>query len=147
MGAGAYANKSVENVMIGRYAMQSAGNGDKTVQCNVAIGNSAGNKTYGNNNTFVGYNAGYRNTSGRSNVMVGGSTLGCSTGTGNNNTFVGAEIYTPSNLHDSIALGKGAIPTNNNQMMLGSSDITEVVICGNKKINFNADGTVTWESI
>ena len=133
--------------MIGRYAMQNAGNGDKTIQWNVAIGNSAGNKTYGNNNTFVGYNAGYRNTSGRSNVMVGGSTLGCSTGTGNNNTFIGAEIYTSENLHDSIGLGKGAIPTKSNQMMLGNMDITEVVVCGNKKIIFNSDGTVTWESI
>lgn len=28
-----------------------------------------------------------------------------------------------------------------------SGNIAEVVMCGNKKINFNNDGTVTWEEV
>lgn len=44
-----------------------------------------------------------------------------------------------------IALGAGANVTKSYQMMFGSANIAEVVMCGNKNINFNDDGTVTWK--
>lgn len=110
---------------------------------NVAVGANSGGKTTGSNNTFVGHNSGYKNTSGIGNTVVGNSR-----GTdGSYNTLIGQGLDSDLGFSNSIGLGKGAIPTKSAQMMLGSTDITEVVLCGNKKIIFNNDGTVTWEAL
>ena len=66
----------------------------------------------------------------------------------NNNTAVGHNaMSTRKQYENCIAIGKDADCTKNNQMVLGSSAITEVILMGNKKLIFNSDGTVTWEEI
>ena len=106
-------------------------------------------------NTSVGYKAGYY-TKGNNNVAVGRLAGQQPFITGNACVFIGAyadgrdESASSSNIvtiSDSIALGYEAKATKSQQMVLGSTRITEVVFCGNKKINFNQDGTVTWETI
>jgi len=147
-GALYWGKKPLDNVAIGTDAMKSIQNAtdpDNTLRMNVCIGTQAGYKLERNSNVMIGYTAGYKATKSRNNVIIGASAQGCM-GDGNN-TFIGANITTATNVHDSIGLGKDAKPTKNNQMMLGSSAVTEVVFCGDKKINFNADGTVTWESL
>ena len=106
---------------------------------NTAIGYRAGYYSKGSSNVFVGYGAGaVMNTTGDRNCFVGGDA-------GIDNT--GATSENPKTVNNSIALGRRARVTKDFQMMLGSSDVTEVVFCGNKKINFNNDGTVTWETL
>lgn len=146
LGALSYAAEAKENVTIGKYAMQNAEVRDATIEKNVAIGKGAGYRTTGEGNTMVGYEAGYRNKTGKYNVIVGGASLGSTDG-GDKNTLIGSQIHTTTSIHDSVGLGCKAIPTKSNQMMLGSTDVTEVVMCGNKKIIFNQDGTVTWEVV
>ena len=147
MGAGSYGTALQDNVVIGHYAMQSAGNGDKNILRNVVIGANAGIHNYKGDNVFIGYQAGYRNQSGEYNVIIGSSSLWGDHG--NYNTLVGSRISNnvTTGIEKSIGLGDVAVPTKSNQMMLGSADISEVVMCGNKKINFNNDGTVTWETV
>lgn len=147
IGSGAgYNGKSHEyNIAIGDHALWGYGNESKDTKQNIAIGYNAGFKNGGNYNTYIGSQAGYRNQIGEDNVMIGYNCFGSNGGDAN--TFVGASIASLTPLANAIGLGKAAIPTKNNQMMLGSSAITEVVLCGNKKINFNSDGTVTWETL
>lgn len=140
-----YGGNNKNNVAIGSGALNSASSNTANVQENIAIGKNAGAYTTGNQNVAIGHQAGYRNRTGTGNTIVGASALG--TNGGNNNTFIGSLIFSNSSLADSIGLGRSATPTKSNQMMLGSSAITEVVMCGNKKINFNQDGTVTWEPL
>lgn len=140
------------NVAIGSGAMRSPQTTNAT-GC-VAIGYEAGyySKT---GNTNVGFRAGYYNRG------IRNTTLGYQAGSqnyvsGDDNVFIGFDsginnaggtASNPKSASKSIALGQNAKVTKSNQMVLGSSDITEVVICGNKKINFNQDGTVTWEQV
>lgn len=134
-------NMANHNVAIGSSALTSSTGA--TVSQNVAIGENSGGKTTGNYNTFVGHNSGYKNVNGEGNTVVGNSR-----GTnGSYNTLVGQGIDSDVGFSNSIGLGKGAIPTKSAQMMLGSADITEVVICSTKKIIFNSDGSVTWEEL
>lgn len=142
-----YGQNVHDNVAMGSKALNATsqtGASTSSPVGNVAIGSTAGTYTKGNTNVFVGYRAGYRNKSGNNNTIVG-SSLG--TDGGDNNTFVGQGIASLSSLADSIGIGKGATPTKSNQMMLGSSTITEVVMCGDKKIVFHQDGTLTWETL
>lgn len=142
-----YGTNVNDNVAIGSKALNAQYQSDASTSSpseNVAIGTNAGINTKSNTNTFVGYRAGYRNKTGNNNTIVG-SSLGADGG--NNNTFIGAGIASNNSLADSIGLGKSATPTKSNQMMLGGSAITEVVMCGDKKIIFNNDGTVTWEAL
>ena len=136
---------SNSNVAIGSNALGSQNSNTNAVQANIVIGKNAGAYTKSNQNTFIGDQAGYRNRTGVRNIIIGASALGCDGG--DDNTLIGAAIATTTSLSKSIGLGRSAIPTKSQQMMLGSTDITEVVFCGNKKIVFNNDGTVTWEAL
>jgi len=64
------------------------GNAIKISSNNVMIGGLAGNVNAGNNNTFLGSNAGLCNTNGCQNTFVG-SVAGCKNCSGENNTFTG----------------------------------------------------------
>ena len=102
-------------------------------------GSRAGYHLKGVNNTCVGVSAGAQlNATGEYNVFIG---VQC----GIDNT--GATSSNPKVVNNSIAIGRQARATKSYQMVLGSSEITEVVFCGNKKIKFNQDGTVTWEPL
>ena len=131
------------DVMIGCFAGHGA-SGNSPTSCTF-IGAYAGTANRGNYNTFIGANAGYSNTTGKRNTLIGANINGQSTG--DDNTCVGRMSGYPSGGSHCIALGVGAVATASGQMMLGSSNVTEVVFCGDKKINFNNDGTVTWETL
>ena len=131
------------NVAIGLFAGQGS-SGYSPTMCTF-IGAFAGAQNRANYNTFIGSNSGYNVVSGNQNTFVGDNIKGQATG--NRNTCIGRSSGYPSGANDCIAIGKGATCTKSGQMMLGSTDITEVVVCGNKKINFNQDGSVTWETL
>ena len=139
-----YDGKKVENnIAIGDYAL--SGNSSSTQQYNIAIGQNSAIHGVGNGNTMVGHQAGYRFSSNNYNVMLGFNTLGRSSG--DYNVCIGCLASFASGVNNSIAIGKSVEADKSNQMKLGNSEITEVVFCGNKKINFNQDGTVTWEQV
>ena len=142
-GAMHHGNTMKHNIAIGSGAMGNVGNHDGTG--NIAIGKDAGYAAYGSTNVCIGYQAGNSITSGTSNVIIG--SLANSPSNQNQNVCIGASAEAQTGTSRSIAIGYNAKTTKSYQMMLGSASITEVVMCGNKKIIFNNDGTVTWESL
>ena len=65
---------------------------------------------------------------------------------GNFNVAIGNGSVISDACNNSTALGNGASANKSNQVVIGNSAVEEVVFCGNKKIIFNADGSVTWET-
>lgn len=131
------------NVAIGSGCIN--GSSDSESRYNIGIGFDAGYNIIGQSNTCIGYKAGESIGAGSANVAIGRSV---SIGSGTNrNTCVGDRSSVAAGVSDSIAIGTLSSATKSNQMVLGSSSITEVVMCGNKKIIFNEDGSVTWETI
>ena len=146
IGIGACANgRNMDcNIALGKYALSGIADGEAK-DC-IALGRMAGYQNKGDNNIYIGNTAGYSNKTGNNNVFVGADTTYSETG--DYNVFLGSGAYaTVAGAKDSIGIGHAARPSKSYQMVLGGTMITEVVFCGNKKINFNADGTVTWESI
>ena len=74
-----------------------------------AVGNEAGLNSTGENNTFIGGEAGKQNTTGTQNSSLG-VIAGSSTSTGSNNTALGFNAQHPSN-------------TSSNNVTLGDSNI------------------------
>ena len=151
VGYAALINGGEKCVVIGNMAANGA-NGN--VQNVVAIGHEAAWYA-GSHTVAIGYQAGYY-TKGTGNVSIGKSAGNTLYVTGERNVCIGREAAfdgtgstaaNPKVINNSIALGNEAKITKSNQMVLGSSGITEVVFCGNKKINFNSDGSVTWEPL
>ena len=137
IGTGALVNPQTNNVSNATAIGANAGNYGHTY--GTYIGNRAGYFMKGISNTCIGYGSGaQQNASGARNTFIGATC-------GIDNT--GATSQNPKNVDDSIVIGYGAKATKSKQAMFGSTDITEVVFCGNKKINFNNDGTVTWETL
>lgn len=144
VGALGYGKKLVSNVAIGSNAQ--TGSAESEAANNIAIGKMANYNCIANENVAIGYMAGYSNRTGKNNVFIGSNAYNVAPG--NYNVFVGSGAYNvAAGCTDSIGIGHAARPTKSNQMMLGGTMITEVVLCGNKKINFNEDGTVTWEAL
>jgi surface protein len=78
---------------------------------NTAVGDSSLQKTKGKNNTALGYKTGI------SNIV------------GNNNTFLGNNAdCDANNLNNSTAIGYKSRITKDNQIVLGNSDIQEVIL-------------------
>ena len=132
----------------------SANGSSGSAQGIVAIGHEAA--WYANSYTVaIGHQAGYY-LKGTGNVSIGKSAGNTLYVTGERNTCIGREASfdgtgstsaNPKTINNSIAIGNEAKITKSNQAVIGSTAITEVVFCGNKKINFNNDGTVTWETL
>jgi len=115
----------LDNVLIG----DSAGYYLNEGYSNVLVGQAAGkncNALNANNNTFVGYHAGYLNTTGWNNVFLGtasgpanttgwdnifiGKKAGKNLSTGYSNIFIGVEAGSGiSNGHDNIVIGNAGI--------------------------------------
>ena len=134
----------IGNIALGNFALH--GVTDSEAEDCIAIGRMAGYNNQSDNNIYIGHLAGYSNKTGKNNVFVGSDTT--YSATGDYNVFLGSGAYnTAAGSRDSIGIGHAARPSKSNQMVLGGTMITEVVFCGNKKISFNTDGTVTWESI
>lgn len=108
-----------------------------------AIGSNAGCANQGDDNTFIGCRAGAYNTTGSRNIIIGSYTEGQPAGMFN--VIIGRNANYPNNANNCIAIGKNAVATKSNQVVIGSAETTEVVL-GGKKLTFNDDGTVTWET-
>lgn len=129
-------------IAIGQNAL---GNNQSDVQNTVAIGCKAGYNG-GNSNVYIGDMSGYGNT-GVANVMVG-ELSGYVSGGHHHCTLLGRYTGFSGNgtYEYSTALGHGATITKSNQVVIGTASVEEVVIAG-KKIMFNNDNTVSWETI
>lgn len=130
------------NVALGEYALYS--NNSSTPKNNVAIGHSAGYKNAYAGNTFVGYRAGYYNENGNNNVFIGANS-GNLNKSGSNNIFIGPNTKSAAGSGNVIVIGNTVEATRSNQVVIGLESQT-LYLCG-KKINFNSDGTVTWEAV
>ena len=138
-----------KNVAIGSSAMV---NNDPNAKENVAIGFEAGYYA-SNGNTAIGNRAGYY-TKGNYNVSVGASAGADVYVTGDNNICIGknagfapdgassTDIKTVSN---TVVIGTDVKAKASNEARIGTNNQT-LFLCG-KKITFNDDGTVTWESV
>jgi hypothetical protein len=140
-----------DNVAVGNNAM---GNNPVDATRNTAVGRMA--VQYGKNrNTAVGYKAGYY-SNGDGNTSVGYNANESNYINGDYNTAVGygagvkSDTASSGNIEticNAIAIGYLAKATASGQMVLGGDTITDVIMCGNKRIVFNQDGTVTWETV
>lgn len=162
--------KSHDNTAVGYHASFRNTDG----YFNAAFGSeSQDDNTTGNNNTSIGFCSLQRNNVGSDNVAVGYFAIdgiydnrfdADNPKSYNRNVAVGsrsminAEVNSDDNVavgyntlstkkqyRKCIAIGNNVDCTKDNQMVLGSSDITEMVVMGNKRILFNPDGSVTWE--
>lgn len=120
----------------------------------VAVGVNAG-IPIAENCTHVGYRAG-ANVVGKNNTSIGYNSMcyGTAQGygvTGENLVCVGyksevANTPEAKSAVNSMALGANTTITKSNQVVIGNSQVEEVIL-GGKKIIFNADGTCTWEAV
>lgn len=117
-------NKGSENTAIGRYAM-NGNERDEEGKPGSAFDKNNGNLSC-NRNTAVGCEALFNIRSGGKNIAIG--------------------YQASMNLVDyfnTIVIGNEVSPTDNHQIIIGTSQHQEVRIAG-KKILFNEDGTVNW---
>ena len=103
-------------------------------QNNTAVGSAAGaSTTIGNGNLFFGSLAGFGMTSASNNVCIGENT-GRSITTGNSNLFFGRSAgFSGSQLATatgSIAIGNNTFTDASNQIVLGSTSITQTLLRG-----------------
>lgn len=137
-----------DNVAIGYRALSGGTNATQKVNC-VAIGASAGLS----NNTkcvAIGANAAFY-IKGQGNVAIGFDAMNYYNVDGQNNICIGhlARLYPPSRpatIDNAIAIGYNAKATKSNQVVIGNANNDEFVL-GNKKLVFNNDNTVTWETV
>lgn len=154
IGKGTMSGKSVENCVALGYGAMGLWNSEFIRDGCTAIGAISAPGVI-NGNTHVGYRAG-ANTKGAYNTSIGYNSLGIGTRSsidivGQNLTCVGhdasvANDDTAKAANNSTALGYGATITKSNQVVIGNSQVEEVIL-GGKKIIFNADGTCTWEAV
>jgi len=118
-------NNGVDNVVIGRGAMQTA----TGVNNSVAIGYEAmysHSGTGDEHNVYIGYQAGKDGTSAYANVIVGG-LAGENVTTCNNSTFVGKSAgSTVTTGSHNVCIGRDSQPssaTSSNQFTLGDNNI------------------------
>lgn len=167
-----WAQRAEDNIIIGKAAAANMAEGNINIKRNIAIGTQAllGNQNDSEDNVAIGYRALGSNPSkqnvalgtkagyylrGIRNVVIGHNAQSQLYCTGNDNTVIGADakVYVaggtsenPVIINNSIAIGKGANATKSNQCVIGNAQVEEFVL-GNKKIVFNNDNTVTWETI
>jgi hypothetical protein len=94
-----------------------------TTGCNnVYVGMLAGaTNSIGRFNTFVGFSTGMLSTSAERNVFIG-NEAGYSTTTATNSVYIGNGAGYSGNYYSTIAIGSGAQPTSNNQLVIASSE-------------------------
>lgn len=133
------------NTAIGEDAIYENINGNG----NTAVGAHALQNVTDSQNTGVGSGVMLNLTSGYFNTGIGGYNNGLNLTTGVRNTLIGAGAnVSDGGLNDCIVIGMSSA-NKSGQIKIGQTNSTEVVfrIGGNEyKLNFNQDGTVTWES-
>jgi len=104
------------------------------------------NATYAETNSCFGFQAGYNLTTGSNNTLIG-SGAGQGIITGSFNTALGLDCYAFGDYNFSTAIGVGAQPTGDNQIMLGRPE--ETVICpGDVSLNstLSVGGDATFDA-
>ena len=140
---------SSQNVVIGNASGGSALGVPSNFSEVTIVGASAGGSLTGDQNTLIGYQAGFALSSGIGNTFVGKSA-GATHTTGNGNVLVGggADVASGS-LTGSIALGTNTSVTASNQLVIGSQGsyaINDIYIGGGvtgtvpQNIVYNATG-------
>ena len=116
-------NTSINNTFVGKRA-----GAYNTGPNNVYIGFGAGfNNTSGQDNTFVGAGVANDNTTGNSNVFVGHLSARTNT-TGSRNTLLGTETDVgASGLSYATAIGSGAIVNSSNSVLIGRNSGADTV--------------------
>jgi len=126
---GLYINNGIfnqDNVILDTNIMNST---TFTGTNNTAVGQEIiPNITSGGTNSCFGFQAGYGITTGNSNTLIG-SGAGLQIIDACFNTAVGYNSFTSGNYSYSTAIGTGAQPTTNHQIVLGTS--AEIVYCPN----------------
>ena len=127
--AGINTNFAQNVTFIGQYAGAYTGaiGGGDAIYNNLYIGNYSGRgasqvlPNISCNNTFIGQETGQCKLSGNENVFIGYQS-GQKNITGCKNTFIGScTAITGSGISESIAIGYGAAPTANNQLVIASN--------------------------
>ena len=142
------AGERINNIAIGTRALAHIGLNSKN---NVAIGVYASyyNDSATSDSVAVGFKTLYK-TRGKRNVAVGSQAMSIDNAGGQNNVAIGyyAQCAASDNsaVTNAIAIGSGARATKNNQVVIGNASHDEFVL-GTKKLIFNNDNTITWESI
>lgn len=113
---------------------------------NVAVGQHSGQNSQGGYNVFIGSNVARHLASGNLNVIIGAEAYNDALQTGCSNVIlIGAYVTNPGN-YDGVIVINGEAPTSAKEIRIGKADFSAFII-GNKKLNFNNDGTVTWEDV
>jgi hypothetical protein len=135
------------NGVVNTFVGFQSGQNNTTGVTNTFLGaNSGAVNIGGNDNTFVGYQSGHSNTTGLENTFVGrDSGITITTGTGC--VCIGYIADTGSNaLVNSIAIGSGAIISNNNSWVIGilgtKQNIFEGANAAMGTSNLGAGGTI-----
>ncbi len=123
-----------QNTAVGAYALQS-----HTDQANSsALGYASLHYSTGYGNSAFGAYSLVSNTTGIGNVALG-LEAGADLFSGDYNVFVGTyagtSVGASTNLTNSIAIGYAAQVTKSSQVVLGNTDITEILLHGNTGIN------------
>ena len=118
---------------------------------NTAVGAHVLQNSKSSGNVAVGQSALQSQTTGYFNTAVGNETgkgSGVAITTDDRLTLIGNKAGKSVNdiLTNSTAIGSGAMVSKSNQVVLGNASVTELIF-GNKKIIFNNDGSVTWETV
>lgn len=113
---------------------------------NIAIGDHALMSNEGESNIAIGASVARSITGVDDSIMVG-SYAGVNMSGSKHNIAIGNRSGVTSGVtNNCIVIGNDASATENKQIVIGTSAQESVVIAG-KRINFNSDGTVTWESL
>jgi hypothetical protein len=111
------------------------------------FGYQAGQASTGNNNTFIGYQSGYANTTGLSNTSVGSNAMVANLGGGNNTALGYGALKANTTGASNTALGAAAGVTNttgaDNTFIGNGADATGSGLSNATAIGYNAKAAVS----
>ena len=115
------------NIAIGAAVMAKLPNAGNS---NTAVGHQAmyaANHANADQNTIIGYTAGYALTSGNKNTFVGNESVSTVLTTGDKNTVIGSEsTVSTADAQNQISLGQGITGQSDDTAIIGNSDIGDV---------------------
>lgn len=157
--AGVALNSGALNVLVGYKAGDSVTTGGAntligreagwtltTQSYNVIVGANAGDKLTDTENTFVGTLAGFSATTSTGNVLIGygAGEAGTDLTTGDNNTIIGHNAEAGSAAAaNRVIIGKGAIGTTDNEVILGNTAIVQTRTRGRDVVLAGTPSSVT----
>lgn len=137
------------NVGLGRRAQNSITSGSQNIAIGALAGFARGEgedtsqfpTTTAKDQVLIGYQAtAYDNEAQYDNIVAIGSRATSK----NNGTAIGTKSRAIGN--NSVAIGYLASAIDDNTVVLGNGSVSGLIV-GNKRIIFNNDGTVTWETV